>query len=348
MLNLKKRNYFHVVISSLLISAISSYTAFADPLILQAGDSVEVAFDPNEIMTNPMNSSILVEVDNSNSESFGNNECWNILDINQTNFSLSEPLLYYWDQDNNSEITTVGLAIANEAMMSEAVNFNFDDSQTYSIWCVAPEVSPWYFDTVGEVELTFGGMQSAWVLILGPNSFIVAGESSGSNGNLPTAAQIAAMQQVIEAALAKAKQTLYGLLQSGKLPTLAQYREAGFKINSEVVAQRVNAALLKLPVENRVNEKEISAIIKVEDFLSMVSNPATQKNLTSGILTDLGLVSSLNPNKTSVAIALKNTNASDLSSMEKIQEIIKLELASIQARKDRLAAVKAKIAARNK
>ncbi len=205
-----------------------------------------------------------------------------------------------------------------------------------------------YFCHAGQMDLLINGADSITGWAVGGNIFFTAGESSGVISSGISAEQMAIMQAAIAAAIAKAKTTLHGTLQGDKPGTLEQYRAADYKVNNERVVAKVNAAALKLPLADRESAEKIAAIVKVENFVDLVSTPATQKNVTPKSLIDLGLVAASNPNKTSVALALKNGDAASLNSLEKIQEAIKAELASIQARKDRLAAIKTKIAARNK
>ena len=170
---------------------------------------------------------------------------------------------------------------------------------------------------------------------------------SGQNAQQLAAAQ-AAIQAAIAAAIAKAKTTLHGTLQGDKPGTLDQYRAADYKVNNDKVVTKVNAAVLKLPLADRENVEKIAAIIKVENFVDLVSTPATQKRVTSKALVELGLVAVDNPNKTTIANALKKADAASLNSIEKIQEAIKAELAAVKERKDLLAEIKARIAARKK
>lgn len=177
-------------------------------------------------------------------------------------------------------------------------------------------------------------------------------QGNNNQNSQPTAQEIAAAQAAIQAAIVaaivKAKTTLHGTLQGDKPGTLDQYRAADYKVNNEKVVAKVNAEVLKLPLADRENVEKIAAIIKVENFVDLVSTPATQKRVTSKALVELGLFAADNPNKTTIANALKKAEAASLSSIEKIQEAIKAELAAVKERKDRLAEIKAKIAGRNK
>lgn len=207
--------------------------------------------------------------------------------------------------------------------------------------------SAFYFCHAGQVDLLINGADSITGWVVAGSIFFTAGEASGAISG-PTTEQIAAVQAAIAAAIVKAKTTLHGSLQGDKPGTLDQYRAADYKVNNDKVVEKVNAAVLKLPLADRENAEKIAAIIKVENFVDLASTAATQKRVTSKALVELGLVAADNPNKTTIANALKKSDATSLNSIEKIQEVIKAELGAVKERKDLLAQIRAKIAARKK
>lgn len=164
----------------------------------------------------------------------------------------------------------------------------------------------------------------------------------------PTAEQIAAVQAAIAAAIVKAKTTLHGALKGDKAGTLAQYRDADYSVNNEKVVEKVNAAVLKLPLADRENVEKIKAVIKIENFVDLISTAATQPKVNSASVVAAGLLAKDNPYKTSVVRGLLSRDPATLNTIEKIQEAVAAELAVVKARVDRLAAIKAKIAARKK
>ena len=181
-----------------------------------------------------------------------------------------------------------------------------------------------------------------------PSEPVLTPEQVAAAAAAQAAAERVAIELALQAAIAKAKLTLHENLQGNKPGTFEEYKAAEYMVNNQRVVAKVNAAVLMLALADRENVEKIAAIIKVENFVDLVSTPATQKYVTSKNLVDLGLIAASNPNKTTVALALKNGNVASLNTIEKIQDAIKAELVSIQARKDRLASIKAKIAARNK
>jgi hypothetical protein len=177
------------------------------------------------------------------------------------------------------------------------------------------------------------------------------GQSSSQNSQ--TAEQIAAAaaieaERVRQAAIAAAKVVVQGLLKDGKSGTLAQFIEADFLIRSAAALTRVNESLLKLSTDLRVKNEEIAKVVKIENLVDQISTTATQKQVTVTQLIATGFLAKENNNKSILTYLLKNRDASSLGSKENIAAVIAEETEAIKARAARLAAIKAKIAARNK
>ena len=169
---------------------------------------------------------------------------------------------------------------------------------------------------------------------------------------IAAAAAMAAAQAFIEAervrkvAIATAQVVLQGVLKGDKPGTIAQYSEANFTVPSEPVLTRVNAELLKMPADLRVKSEEITKVIKVESLVVQISTAETQKKVTVTQLISTGFLAKENGNKSILTYALKNQDPATLDSKEKIAAVIAEESAAIKARKARLTAIQAKIAAR--
>jgi len=183
-----------------------------------------------------------------------------------------------------------------------------------------------------------------------------SGGQSNSQAQL-TAEQIAAAatlaaaieaERVRVAAIVAAQVALQGLLKGDKPGTMAQYKEADFTVSSEAALARVNAALLKLPTDLRVKNEEIAKVVKIENLVDQISTTATQKHVTVTQLIATGFLAKENNNKSILTYLLKNRDASSLGSKENIAAVIAEETEAIKARAARLAAIKAKIASRNK
>lgn len=174
-------------------------------------------------------------------------------------------------------------------------------------------------------------------------------QSSNNQNAQPSAQELAyEAERVRQVAIAQAKVILIDLLKVDKPGTLQQYRAANYIVNNEKVVEKVNASVLKLAIEDRSNATKIEAIVKLENFIDQVSTPLTQKTVNSQDLVELGLVEKTSKNKASIANKLKKIDAASLNTIEKIQEAIAAELKVFAARADRTAAIKAKIAERNK
>jgi hypothetical protein len=204
-----------------------------------------------------------------------------------------------------------------------------------------------YFCRPGEVNLLVNGTDAITGWVVSPTTFFTSGGSTGSSNDAAQAAAIEA-ERVRQAAIAAAKVVLQGLLKGDKPGTMAQYKEADFTVSSEAALARVNAALLKLPADLRVKNEEIAKVVKIENLVDQISTTATQKKVTVTQLISTGFLAKENNNKSILTYLLKNRDASTLGSKENIAAAIAEETEAIKARAARLAAIKAKIAARNK
>jgi hypothetical protein len=204
-----------------------------------------------------------------------------------------------------------------------------------------------YFCRAGQVELLVNGTDAITGWVVSPTTFFTSGGSTGSSNSAAQAAAIEA-ERVRQAAIAAARVVLQGLLKGDKPGTMAQYKEADFTVSSEAALARVNAALLKLPADLRVKNEEIAKVVKIENLVDQISTTATQKKVTVTQLISTGFLAKENNNKSILTYLLKNRDASTLGSKENIAAVIAEETEAIKARAARLAAIKAKIAARNK
>jgi hypothetical protein len=186
-------------------------------------------------------------------------------------------------------------------------------------------------------------------------SFVVGAATSSSTPTVNAselaaaeATRLAAAEATRLAAIVTAKIELQGLLKIGKAGTLAQYQAADFSPINEKTVDRVNVEVLKLAVADRENADKIKAIIKTENFIEQVSTALTQKSVMALQLVEQKLIPADSRNKASVTSAIKNAPAGSFTTLASVQAVVDAHLASIKARKDRTAAIKAKIAARNK
>ena len=204
-----------------------------------------------------------------------------------------------------------------------------------------------YFCHAGQVDLLINGTDAITGWVVSPTTFFTSGGSAGSSNDAALAAALEA-ERVRQVAIAAAKVVLQGVLKGDKPGTLAQYKEADFTISSEAALARVNAALLKLSADLRVKSEEINKVVKIENLVDQISTSATQKNVTVTQLISTGFLAKENGHKSILTYLLKNRDASTLGSKENIAAVIAAETEAIKERAARLAAIKAKIAARKK
>jgi|688.fasta_scaffold259965_1 hypothetical protein len=266
-----------------------------------------------------------------------------------------------WTSGDNIDFSFVGAASfvwgsTHDAAFTQALNnasatrgtFTPVTGTTYTFYRLREgTTSANYFCRPGEVNLLVNGTDAITGWVVSPTTFFTSGGSTGSSNSAAQAAAIEA-ERVRQAAIAAAQVVLQGLLKGDKPGTMAQYKEADFTVSSEAALVRVNAALLKLPADLRVKNEEIAKVVKIENLVDQISTTATQKQVTVTQLIATGFIAKENNNKSILTYLLKNRDASTLGSKENIAAAIAEETEAIKARAARLAAIKAKIAARNK
>ena len=250
---------------------------------------------------------------------------------------------FVWDSTHDTAYTTV----LNRSGTTRT-NFTPVTGTTYTFYRLKEgSTSANYFCHAGQVDLLINGTDAITGWVVSPTTFFTSGGSAGSSNDAAQAAALEA-ERLRQVAIAAAKVVLQGVLKGDKPGTLAQYKEADFTITSEAALARVNAALLKLPADLRVKNEEIAKVVKVENLVDQISTSATQKNVTVTQLISTGFLAKENGHKSILTYLLKNRDASTLGSKENIAAVIAAETEAIKERAARLAAIKAKIAARNK
>ena len=131
-------------------------------------------------------------------------------------------------------------------------------------------------------------------------------------------------------------------------PSLATYSTYGVTGVTERILPTVNAKILELPAALRVDVKAMQDLVKVESFVDRVANTETRSTVSASALVEKGLLPSTSPYKYSVVQGLAKYPEGSLNTMAKIEAAIKEQIAKAEAPKLRLAAIKAKIAARKK
>lgn len=131
-------------------------------------------------------------------------------------------------------------------------------------------------------------------------------------------------------------------------PSVATYSTYGVTGVTERILPTVNAKILELPAALRVDVKAMQDLVKVESFVDRVANTETRSTVSASALVEKGLLSPTSPYKYSVVQGLAKYPEGSLNTMAKIEAAIKEQIAKAEAPKLRLAAIKAKIAARKK
>lgn len=177
-----------------------------------------------------------------------------------------------------------------------------------------------------------------------------AGSSPSSPSQADIDAQAAAARAKAEAAhaaaVAVAKTTLVDTLRSGKPITANDLNSADFNIASAKAAARVATQLLALPEAQRTDLAKIQSIVRTENFIEKVSTPDTHSQVTSQELIQQNLLNADYKYKSTVVRALIAADPASLTSLDKMAAVVKAAQATVQARKDRLAATVARINSR--
>jgi len=131
-------------------------------------------------------------------------------------------------------------------------------------------------------------------------------------------------------------------------PDIITYNDYGFgNVNSRII-YNLNTSVLQIPTIFRTDQSVIKALILKLYTVDLISNPITSKSITYQQLVNVGLCDQQSPNKTTIVNTVKQAPTIQKDSYEKIQLLIALEYKVIQARADRLAAIKKKIQSRLK
>jgi hypothetical protein len=163
------------------------------------------------------------------------------------------------------------------------------------------------------------------------------------SGSSTPSVDIAAIEAAAAAAVAAAKTKLVDTLKAGKPITASDLSAADISVASTKAAERVNAKILTLPVEKRADLAEIAVLVRTENFVDRVSNKPTQVLVSTRDLVAEKLLTVDYKNKTTVLRSILAVDPASLDSIEKVAVAVKAAMAKVQARKDRTAAVIAKI-----
>lgn len=129
-------------------------------------------------------------------------------------------------------------------------------------------------------------------------------------------------------------------------PTVDVYNLYGIPGITARILPSVNDAILLIPGAEKTDLSVIKAIVLQYATVDLISNPLTRKYVTADQLVRIDLISADNKNKTTILNAIKKAPADEINTYEKLKKSISMQLAVINARADRLAAIKKKIQSR--
>lgn len=150
-----------------------------------------------------------------------------------------------------------------------------------------------------------------------------------------------------EAEVKTAREDIANKLASTQALTIDSFKQAEIAgVTAENFAE-VQAEILALPIESRTDIKEV---LKVARKFEVVGKIASEQLVTlpASILIEVGLIPADGKNKASLISAIRRADPKDRDSYKEIQAIIAVEQSVITARKDRLAAIKARVMTRSK
>lgn len=264
-------------------------------------------------------------------------------------FSAVTTSSFVWDSTRQSEYNT----ILNRASTTRTT-FSPRIGTTYTFYRLKEgSTSAKYFCHAGQVDLLINGTDAITGWVVSNYTFFTAGESSGSTSTTSFGAaelgpEAKSEQRQRLFAIDNAKSSLIKSFASGNLGTLESFNSAGIPVSSEAALARVNAKVLLLAPDKRTKIEEITQIVEIENFVDRISNSELRPTITTAQLVSKGFIAANDPMKISLTTALLNLNSASLDSVEKIKAAVVAETARLKERVNRTAAIKAKIAARNK
>jgi hypothetical protein len=130
-------------------------------------------------------------------------------------------------------------------------------------------------------------------------------------------------------------------------PTVDIYNSYGISGMNERILTTVNQVILSLPSTQKTDLSIIRGIVLQYATVEQISNPVNRKSVTADQLIRIGLISADNKNKTTILNALKKAPIAELNTYAKLQKFVSSQIAVINARVERLAAIKKKIQTRS-
>lgn len=187
---------------------------------------------------------------------------------------------------------------------------------------------------------------SAWPYPVKPiRGFSATNSNSNSNSTAQAAAQAAdAARREAEKRAARAE--ISSKFKSSEKVTIETFNQAEIAGITKENIEAVSAEILALPEGSR---SDITQVLKVARKYEVVGIIASErvKSIYSNSLIEIGLIHEESKHKAALMAAIKKLPVDERSTYAEIKEAIDNEMAEIQARKDRLATVLARVASRN-
>lgn len=254
--------------------------------------------------------------------------------VTTTNVSGGTPLSFAWVADASGSACSPSCTPTGLSTTMAVVSGNV---ATITLTVANSAVAGSYY-----LKVTPSGATASAVATITVDSAQQQNNNSSSSSSSDAAAIAAAAAQRAAAVVA-AKSTIVDTLKAGKPVTAADLSAADIAIASAKAADRVNAKILALPAEKRADLATLQTLVRTENFVDKVSTAATQIRVTSRDLVIEQLIPADYKHKASVIRAILAQNAASLDSIEKVEAVVKAAVSAIQARKDRIAAIIAKI-----
>ena len=154
------------------------------------------------------------------------------------------------------------------------------------------------------------------------------------------AAAVAAAKR--EAEVKAARSDISSKLAKSEMLTVDSFKQADIAGVTADNFTQVQAEILALPVEASSDLKQVLMVARKYEVVGKIASENI-RSLPNSAFVEVGLIPAASKNKASLIAAVRRVEPSDRDSYAEIQTIIATEAASINARKDRLAAVIASI-----
>ena len=156
-----------------------------------------------------------------------------------------------------------------------------------------------------------------------------------------SADQAAAIAQR-EAEVRTARAEIVEAFKSSKVATAESFAQADIRGITKSNIDDVNAEIALLPVDSRTSITEIVKIARKYEVIGVLASDQIER-ATPNLLIEIGLIPAENKNKTEILRAVRGLSVENRSSYAAIKSAIVQEMIRIQMRKDRLAAIIARI-----